>query len=72
MIEKFCFPTFKRQKEVFPGMISSIEGIARQREITRSTVFRLGMIAHDLRNHLTIVSAVLELEELEHIAPQTV
>jgi hypothetical protein len=66
MLKEFIMPAFKRQKEKLPEVISVLESIAKHRELTQSTVATLVLgLAHDLRGQLTVVSLVLELEEIK-------
>lgn len=60
MIRKFAYPVFMRQKEVFPEAIDSLDTC---RNLTKSGILQItAKVSHDLRNQLTIVSVVLDLD----------
>jgi hypothetical protein len=65
MIEKFFYPHFKRQKQELPKVIESLQGLAKARQLTPSVVMVLNRATHELRNELTIVVAVIDLNEFK-------
>lgn len=70
MLEQFFMPAFKRQKEILPAAIETLERVSQARQLTRSTVLALSQVSHDLRNQLTVVSVVLEFNEIKEDATQ--
>lgn len=63
-------PAFKRQKETLPKDIDRLEDLAKTRILTASTVLILRSVSHDLRNQLTVVSVVLEFNEIKGDGPE--
>jgi hypothetical protein len=70
MLEQFFMPAFKRQKETIPPAIDALEALALHRDMTRSSVLVLKAVAHTLRNQITVVSVVLEFNEIQENASQ--
>lgn len=66
MLREYSKPLFQRQKERFPEYIAQLESLVRLPD-GRQTAFLsiAAIVAHGLRNDLTIVGLVLELELLQ-------
>lgn len=63
MFAQFARPIMERQKERFPGYVAKLEAIAMEPDPRRTTILTLAAImAHDLRNELTVIGVVLELD----------
>jgi hypothetical protein len=70
MLESFFMPAFKRQKETMVPAIDALEALALHRNMTQSSVLILRAVSHTLRNQLTVVSVVLEFNEIQEDASQ--
>lgn len=64
MLEQYSKPIFERQRTRFPQYIAKLEAITKEVDPRKSTILTLASIlAHDLRNDLTMIGVVLELDE---------
>lgn len=64
MLAHFFKQTMERQKARFPAYVAKLEAIAMEPDPRKTVILTLASImAHDLRNELTVIGVVLELEE---------
>ena len=71
MINQYAKPIFERQKAKFPDLVQKLETLRDYPDPRKTTFLAIAaIVAHDLRNELTIIGVVLELEQCK--APEKV